>query len=74
MSPNPVTSNLKIVLPSNLANSNIEIFDMLSRKIFDGKMINTHFPIIDVSTWGSGVYLVKVSNGLSAQTKRFVKQ
>jgi len=74
MSPNPATSNLKIVLPSNLTNSSIEIFDMLSRKIFDGKMINTHFSIIDVSTWGSGVYLVRVSNGLSAQTKRFVKQ
>ncbi len=74
MSPNPATSNLKIVLPSNITNSSIEIFDMLSRKFFDGKIINTHFSIIDVSTWGSGVYFVRVSNGVSAQTKRFVKQ
>jgi len=74
MSPNPATSNLKIVLPSNLTNSSIEIFDMLSRKIYNGKMINTHFSLIDVSTWGSGVYLVRISNGRSSQTKRFVKQ
>jgi len=74
MSPNPATSNLKIVLPSNLTNSSIEIFDMLSRKIYNGNMINTHFSLIDVSTWGSGVYLVRISNGTSSQTKRFVKQ
>ena len=74
MSPNPATSNLKIVLPSNLTNSSVEIFDMLARKIFDGKMINTHFSIINVSAWNSGVYLVKVSNNNSTRTKRFVKQ
>lgn len=74
MSPNPATSNLKIVLPSNLTNSSIEIFDMLARKIFEGKMINTHFSIINVSTWNSGVYLVKVSNNNSTLTKRFIKQ
>ena len=74
MSPNPATSNLKVVLPSNLQNASIEIFDMLARKIFDGKLINTHFSIIDVSAWSSGVYLVKVSNGASTMTKRFIKQ
>lgn len=74
MSPNPATANLKVVLPSNLNNASVEIYDMLSRKIFDGKMINTHFSIIDVSAWNSGVYLVKVSNGVSTQTKRLVKQ
>ena len=74
MSPNPATSKLKVVLPSNLQNTSIEIFDMLARKIFDAKMINTHFNLIDVSNWNSGVYLVKVSNGTSTKTKRFVKQ
>jgi len=74
MSPNPATSNLKVVLPSNLQNASIEIFDMLARKIFDGTMDNSHFSIIDVSGWNSGVYLVKVSDGGSTQTKRFVKK
>ena len=74
MSPNPATSNLKIVLPSNLTNSSIEIFDMLARKFFEEKMINTHFSIINVSAWNSGVYLVKVSNNNSTLTKRFIKR
>jgi hypothetical protein len=74
MSPNPATSNLKIVLPSNLQNASIEIFDMLGRKIFDKKMINTHFSIINVAVWNSGVYLVKVSNNSSTLTKRFIKR
>jgi hypothetical protein len=74
MSPNPATSNLKVVLPSNLTNSLIEIYDMLARKIYEGKMTNTHFSTINVSAWKSGVYVVKVSNGFSTQTKRFVRQ
>ena len=74
MSPNPATSNLKVVLPSNLQNASIEIFDILSRKIFDGNMVNTHFSIINVSAWNSGVYLVKISNNNSTLTKRFIKQ
>ena len=74
MSPNPASSNLKIVLPSNLTNSSVEIYDVLGRKIFDEKMINTHYSIIDVSAWNSGVYLVNVSNNFSTQTKRFIKQ
>ncbi len=74
MAPNPATTHLKVVLPSSLKNASIEIFDMLARKIHDGQIINTHFSLIDVSNWSSGVYLVKVSNGLSTQTKRLVKQ
>ncbi len=74
MSPNPATSNLKIVLPSHLNNSSIEIFDVLGRQIYIGNLINTHFSVVDVSTWNSGVYLVKVLNDNSSQTKRFVKQ
>ena len=74
MAPNPATTSLKLVLPSNLNNASIEIFDMLARKIYIGEINNTHFSLIDVSTWSSGVYLVKVSNGTSTKTKRFVKQ
>jgi len=74
MSPNPATSNLKIVLPSNLNKASIKIFDMLGRQIFTGNLNGTHFSIIDISTWSRGTYLVKVSNGAASQTKRFIKQ
>lgn len=74
MSPNPASSRLKVALPSTMNNGSIDIYDMLSRKIFTTEMMNTHTSIIDVSSWNSGIYLVKVSNGSSSQTKRFVKQ
>ena len=74
MAPNPASSRLRVALPSTMNNGSIEIYDMLSRKIFTTEMMNTHTSIIDVSSWNSGIYLVKVSNGASSQTKRFVKQ
>jgi len=74
MSPNPAISNLKIVLPSHLNKSSIEIFDVFGRQIYNGNLINTNFSVIDVSAWSSGMYLVKVLNEISSQTKRFVKQ
>lgn len=74
MVPNPVTTYLKLVLPSDLNNATVEIFDMLARKIYKGQIKGTHHATIDMSYWNSGVYLVKVSNGRSEQTKRLVKQ
>ena len=74
MTPNPATSNLTIVMPSTLDRASIEVYDMLGRKIFDEDIKDTHYSIIDVSTWNSGIYLTRVSNGDSTQTKRFIKQ
>lgn len=74
MLPNPTSTNLKIVLPSNLTNSTIEVFDISSRKIFESKIRNSRFSMIDVSTWYGGVYFVKVSSNNSHSTKRFIKQ
>ncbi len=74
MYPNPATSNLEIVLPSQLNNASLEVFDVLGREIYSSNFKNKSFSIIDVSAWNSGVYLVKVSNNNSTQTKRFVKQ
>ena len=74
MSPNPATSDLKIALPSHLTKASIEIYDVLGRQIFNKNFNSTHVSIIDVSAWNSGVYLVKVLNDNSSQTKRFVKQ
>ena len=74
MLPNPTSSNIKIVLPSNITNSSLEVFDIFARKIFVTKKMDSHFSIIDVSAWNSGVYFVKVSNNNSHSTKRFIKQ
>lgn len=73
MTPNPASTNLNIVLPSNLQKANIEVFDVLGKKVYNGAM-NSHVSKINVSNWNSGVYLVKLSNDSSTQTKRFIKQ
>lgn len=74
MSPNPATSDLKIAWPSHLTKASIEIYDVLGRQIFNKNFDSTHVTVIDISTWNSGIYLVRVLNDNSSQTKRFVKQ
>jgi len=71
ISPNPSSSRLNIILPSNINDISIEVFDILGKRIFRGNTISSSF---NVSSWNSGVYLVKVSNEISTQTKRFIKQ
>lgn len=74
MSPNPATSDLKVTLPGNLNTATLEIYDVVGRQIFSENIKNEQFSLIDVSSWNSGVYLVKVSNNNSSNTKRFIKQ
>ncbi len=74
LSPNPATSNLKIVMPSHLNSSSIEIFDVFGRQIYNGNLKNTNYSVIDISALSTGMYLVKVFNEISSQTKRFVTQ
>ena len=73
MTPNPASTNLNIVLPSHLQKAKVQVYDVLGKQIYSGIM-SSHVSKINVSNWNSGVYLVKVSNDRSTQTKRFVKQ
>jgi hypothetical protein len=74
LSPNPTVNNLNIVLPSTIKNTVITIYDILGKNIYNSKMVNTHTKSINVSSWQSGVYLVRLSNDTSVLTMRFVKQ
>ena len=73
ISPNPGAFNMNISLNRIDEHSEIEIYDILGKRIFfrDISQLNTS---IDVSQWNNGVYLVKVSDGNAVQTKRFIKQ
>jgi plastocyanin len=71
--PNPSKSNLNINLAQNGNTAKIEVFDILGKKIFS-KLLSEVKTTINVSNWDLGVYLVKVSNDLGTQTKRFIKQ
>ena len=72
ISPNPSSSNIRLVLPSSVENNiKVQVYDVLGKKIYTSSyQVNSK---INVSNWASGVYLFKVSFGDSVVTKRFVK-
>lgn len=72
--PNPSSDELNISFSSHQIpeNSNLEIYNTLGKRLFSQPVsdLNTK---INVSNWNTGIYLIKVSNGGSVQTKRFIK-
>ena len=73
ISPNPVTSAFKIELPSTINSANLEVYDVLGKKIYANKISNFESNI-DSSSWNNGIYLVRVISGDVSQTKRIIKQ
>lgn len=73
MSPNPSSTNFTITLAQLNTETTVEIYNMLGAKIVTKKFQNQD-ATIDVSSWNTGIYLVKVISGNSSMTKRFVKR
>lgn len=73
IAPNPATKYLNITLPSLQENVNVEVFDVLGKRIYQTE-INTLKKAIDVSEWNKGLYLVRISSDNGTQTKRLIKQ
>ena len=73
ISPNPVSTDFEIELPDTVENANVGIYDVLGKQLYSGEIskLNSN---INVSDFSNGIYLVKVSNGSSSQTKRIIKQ
>jgi len=73
ISPNPSKDKLNIKLPSANEDLKLEVFDLLGKLIYRGEITQLESSI-NVFSWKSGVYLVRVSNDKTTQTKRFIKQ
>ena len=73
ISPNPVSTSFDIELPDTVENANVEIYDVLGKQLFSGEISKLNSKI-DVTEFSNGIYLVRVSNGKSSQTKRIIKQ
>ena len=71
--PNPAKNKLNITLPNKNEDLKLEVFDVLGKQVYKG-LITQLESSINVSNWKSGVYLVRVSNDKTTQTKRFIKQ
>lgn len=73
LTPNPAKSKLHIRLPQSFENAEVAIYDVLGKKVY-ARTLSALSSSIDVSKWNNGIYLVRVSNGTTTQTKRFIKQ
>lgn len=72
ISPNPGVNELNIRLMQK-TNASVEVYNLLGRKIYTGKLTTMH-NAIDITSWKSGIYLVKVITDKKSITKRFVKK
>jgi hypothetical protein len=70
ISPNPSNSKIKLNLPTSVTKASVQVFDILGKEIYSSAEYNS---FINVSNWSKGIYLVKVSDSQSTQTKQFIK-
>ena len=71
--PNPASTQITINLPSNPIASEIEIFNILGKRILTKTLNNTTETQISISDWQSGLYVIRIKSGDNAQIKRFIK-
>lgn len=72
ISPNPAKNNFTLDLRVLNADTTIEVYDVLGKKVLSEK-ISVISSSYDISSWNSGLYIIKVSSENSSETKRFIK-
>ena len=73
VSPNPAKTSFKLELPRYTEDTKIEVYNVLGKKVLS-KKLNSISSEIDVSSWSSGIYVIKVTTENTSKMKRFVKQ
>lgn len=71
--PNPASTQITIKLPSNPIASEIEIFNILGKRVLTRSLNNTIDTQISISDWQSGLYVIRIKSGDNSQIKRFIK-
>lgn len=71
--PNPVQSELHIVMPSQFNNVELSIFNQLGQKVFQ-KSINNTSKTIQVPHLKSGLYIIQYASEGVTKTTKFIKQ
>ncbi|WP_296385797.1 endonuclease [Winogradskyella sp.] len=69
--PNPVKNNLTIDLKSDL-DTNIEIYDILGKKVFQSTLNKTS--TINLQALKTGIYIVKITQDNATISKKLIKQ
>ena len=73
ITPNPVTTKFELELPSGIIEANIEIYNVLGKRVYS-EIVSTDTSYHDISTWNSGIYLLRVNTDFGSATKRLIKQ
>ena len=73
ISPNPSSDFISVTYKSKTKNPQIEILDVMGRKIAEYKLNETALQI-NISKLPQGLYLLKVTDGENSFAKRFVKE
>lgn len=68
MYPNPATSNFINITTANNSIKNVEVFDMLGKKIINQEVTTT----LNISSLQAGIYIVKVTENNQSATKRLI--
>jgi plastocyanin len=70
--PNPGKDVMNVSFDSNVSEAKLEVYDILGKRIYVNSL-NQLNNQINITSWNSGVYLVKITSENVSQTKRFVK-
>ncbi len=71
--PNPASSTINLVLPKNMQTGQITAYDILGKQIYSQEFESEDNIAINISSWNTGSYFLKVVSGESMQTERFIK-
>lgn len=71
--PNPASSIITIKLPSSSNATEIEIYNILGKRVLGKSLSNITEAPIQISDWQSGVYIIRINSGKNVQSKRFIK-
>ncbi|EPR72084.1 Subtilisin-like serine protease [Winogradskyella psychrotolerans RS-3] len=70
--PNPVKSNLNIVLPSTVNQLEVSVYNQLGQEILN-QVITENSKTINVSSFTAGIYLIRFSTQNISKTLKFIK-
>ena len=72
--PNPSNSGfVNIAIPESASNSNVEIFDLAGNRLLQNSGLDSGTVTrLDLSEWGRGIFLVKVSSGNYTEVRKLI--
>ena len=73
MYPNPASSTLNLVLPKTMQTGQIAVIDILGKQIYSQEFESQENISIDILSWSTGSYFLKVVSGENTQTEIFIK-